>query len=111
MNLSKLLKSNILLIWISCFSILNAQVVFTQQEQNWINKNPIVTVGGGPDWAPIDFVEDDRYKGIANDYLDIISQKTGLTFDIHIDKWKNNLSKMKHHQIDLLPAVKLFSNA
>lgn len=81
------------------------QNLLTPDEQEWIQNHPVIRVGGGPDWAPIDFVTDQKYTGIAKDYLDIITQKTGLQFTIIVDKWKNNLNKIKNKQIDMLDAV------
>ncbi len=79
---------------------------FTTQEKEWIRLHPTVKVGVGPDWAPFDFVNNDgEYKGIANDYLKLISQKTGLQFETIVDKWSNNLTKIKAKKIDLLNAV------
>ena len=79
---------------------------FTQKEREWIYHNRVVKVGGGPDWAPFDFVTSDgEYSGISNDYLKLISKKTGLKFDVVIDKWSNNLKKIKSGEIDLLHAV------
>ncbi len=78
----------------------------TQKEKNWMTKHPRITVGGGPDWAPFDFVDSKgEYTGISKDYLDLISQKTGLKFEIKVDKWSNNLQKMKDEKIDLLHAL------
>ncbi len=80
--------------------------LFTQQERLWIEKHPVVKVGGGPDWAPFDFVNSQgKYTGIADDYLDLLSQKTGLKFHVIVDKWANNLQKMKEQKIDMLHAV------
>jgi len=77
----------------------------TQEEKNWMLVHPVITVGGGPDWAPIDFVSNGKYSGIAKDYLDLITKKTGLHFHIVIDKWANNLKKIKNKKIDMLDAV------
>jgi len=78
---------------------------FTPQEQKWIDTH-IVKVGVGPDWAPFDFVNNDgEYSGIANDYLTLISEKSGLRFTKIVDKWSNNLKKIKEKKIDLLDAV------
>ncbi len=77
----------------------------TNKEKAWI-KTHIVKVGVGPDWAPFDFVNNDgKYSGIANDYLSLITQKTGLRFETIVDKWSNNLAKIKAEKIDLLNAV------
>ncbi len=82
------------------------KALFNLQERLWIKNHPIVKVGGGPDWAPFDFVNSSgKYDGISNDYLKILSQKTGLEFKVIIDKWANNLQKMKEQKIDLLHAV------
>ena len=83
-----------------------AGVKLSAEEKAWIAKHPVVKVGGGPDWAPFDFVNSDgKYSGIANDYLKLVSEKTGLQFEVLVDKWSNNLQKMKNHKIDLLHAV------
>jgi two-component system sensor histidine kinase EvgS len=104
MSLLKLLKNSLLAI-IICSSLVSANVSLNTSEKEWIDKHPVVSVGGGVDWAPFDFSNDGKYQGIANDYLNLISKKTGLKFDIQIDRWKNNLAKLKNHKLDLLPAV------
>jgi len=83
----------------------NKRTFLTDAQQQWIAKHKHIKVGGGPDWAPVDFVEDGHYQGVANDYLALISKKTGLLFDIHIDKWSNNLQKIKNGSVDMLDAV------
>jgi len=84
MSLLKLLKNSLLAI-IICSSLVSANVSLNTSEKEWIAKHPVVSVGGGVDWAPFDFSEDGKYQGIANDYLNLISKKTGLKFDIQID--------------------------
>jgi len=80
--------------------------ILNAKEKEWIKTHPPVRVGGGPDWAPFDFIGlDGKYTGISNDYLKLITEKTGLKFDVIIDKWSNNLKKIKNGKIDLLHAV------
>ena len=79
--------------------------LLTPQEQKWVQENE-VRVGGGPDWAPFDFVDrNGNYTGISNDYLKLISEKTGLRFRVIVDKWNNNLKKIKSKDLDLLHAI------
>lgn len=81
-------------------------VQLSVDEKNWIEQHPLVFVAGEPDWPPFDYIaHNQQYRGIANDYLDLISIKTGLQFDVTIDQWSNNLKKLREKKIDLLPAA------
>ncbi len=109
MNLSLFQKFNLSFLLFVFFSInllaLDAEL-FTKEEKNWIQTHKKVLVGGGPDWAPFDFTDKNgKYNCIVNDYLKLISKKTGLKFKIQIDTWNNNLTKIKNEKIDLLGAV------
>jgi len=107
MSSSLFLKYRFFLLFFLLTSSLFAEVSphFTPKEKEWIRTH-IVKVGVGPDWAPFDFVNNDgKYSGIANDYLTLISEKSGLQFKKIVDKWSNNLKKIKEKKIDLLDAV------
>ncbi len=81
-------------------------VSLTHSEQSWLKNHPVILVGGSPDWTPFNFADPQgRHQGISHDYLQLISQKTGLHFNIIIDQWHNNLEKIRNQQIDVLPAV------
>ncbi len=81
-------------------------VKLNAKERIWLKAHPRIHVGGSPDWTPFNFVDQNgRYSGIANDYLTLIAEKTGLTFSVTIDQWSNNLKKMHDRQIDVLGAV------
>lgn len=81
-------------------------VVLTDEELQWIEKNPVVRVGGEIDWPPFDFVDElGHYSGVCNEYIDLIAEKTGLRFEIVTDSWSNLLSKLDAGELDMLPAV------
>ena len=82
-------------------------LMLTETEKEWIEAHPQVTVGGGVEWAPFNFVNDEeQYDGIAYDYLQLITKKTGLNFVIEIrPTWNENLDRFKNAELDLLPAV------
>ena len=49
---------------------------FTQAEQDWLVKNPIVTVAISSDYAPISYLsEKNKFTGISADYLALIEQQ------------------------------------
>lgn len=88
------------------YSVHSQQLNLTPEEQAWLHNNPIVKVGGSLDWRPFNFVGNDgQYQGIANDYLQEISQLTGLEFTVVVDHWQNNLNRIKRGELHILPAV------
>lgn len=81
-------------------------IEFTPEEQAWINANPIIKVGGETDWAPFDFADaEGRHTGIVADYLDLVSARTGLQFEVRLDFFSNLVSTLDSGDIDLLPAT------
>ncbi len=85
-------------------------VALTPEEKAYIKKHPVVTVGDGDSWAPIGFVDKGRYVGIAKDYLDLIAQRTGLTFKMVIGNWSQFYEAMKadrNDSVDMLDTLML----
>ena len=79
----------------------------TEAEQNWIYDHPVIRIAPDPEFPPIEyFDENDQYKGIAADYMEIISENLGLTFDVVKCKtWDEVLQKALDREVDLLPAA------
>lgn len=85
---------------------ISSPLQLTTQEQSWLKTHPLIRVGGSPDWTPFNFVNaNGQYSGIANDYLNLIAQKTGLKFTVSIAQWSDNLNKIRNNKIDLLGSV------
>jgi ABC-type amino acid transport substrate-binding protein len=81
-------------------------LLLSAKEKTWIKLHPKLIVGAETDWAPFDFVNPEgQYSGIAQDYLSLIAEKTGLKFEIQVDIWSNLLEKIRARQIDILPAA------
>ena len=78
-------------------------VQLSVNEKSWIKNHPVVLAGGLSDWAPFDFVDSNgKYTGIANDYLNLIAEKTGLKFKVSIKQWSQQLQDIRDKKIDLL---------
>nr|WP_320051287.1 transporter substrate-binding domain-containing protein [uncultured Desulfuromonas sp.] len=93
--------------WVDYFANQSAETVaLTPQQRQWIDTHGVIRVGTGSAWPPYDFREEDHYRGVARDYLDLIHEKTGLTFDYSItDTWSGLQRRLDEGQIDLLPAI------
>ncbi len=86
------------------------RVVLSVGEKAYIKKHPVISVGDGDSWAPIGFVEDGKYVGIAKDFLDLISQRTGLKFKMVIGDWGRFYEDMKadrNGSVDMLDTLQM----
>lgn len=100
-------KAAIELKWYASSAFNKAKSIsLTAQERTWMQANQVVKVSSEYDWPPFDFVEkNQRPIGLSIDYLTLVGNKTGLTFEITVDRWVANLSNLEHKQTDLLPAA------
>ncbi len=81
-------------------------VELTKQEKAFIKNHPVIIVGGEMDWPPYDYVEDGQYTGAAFDYLQLLEQATGLSFEVHTGyTWNELLQRAREGQIDVLPML------
>jgi len=89
------------------YSKKDISINLTKEEMSWIKNHPIITVGGEMDWAPFDFVDKSGvYTGLAKDYIEVISNLTGLKFKYDIGKnWTELIDALKKGKIDMLPAL------
>ncbi|MCF6340464.1 MAG: transporter substrate-binding domain-containing protein [Sulfurimonas sp.] len=91
-----------------CNSILFSSVDFTKDEKIWIKENPIVKLGADYKWPPFDFADNNgNHTGLSAEYIKLISQKSGLKFDVTTGVWSDILEGMKKKKYDgLTCAVK-----
>lgn len=90
-----------------CFTLdsMAAPLNLTIEEKAYIQTNRIVKVAMMPDFAPFSYYIDNKTTGFEHDLLDIISQKTGLKFEKHIDKWTVNYNSFKNKQVDIIASI------
>ena len=77
-------------------------IKLTQEEKEWIKTHtPNI---GVEQFAPVVFSNNGSdIDGIVGDYLKIITEKTGLKFNVTTGDWNILLSDFKNKKIDLLP--------
>ncbi len=88
-------------------SLFGTVVPLTPKEQAYLSEHPVIKVGGEMDWAPFDFVgSDGEYTGIVSDYLQKISEHTGVRFDVVTGHdWLELLGMFKAGELDMLPVL------
>lgn len=79
----------------------------TQNEQDWIATHLVITVAPDPYFPPIEYFDDNGdYRGMAADYLDLITRETGLKFQVvRCGSWDEALQKVRDREVDALPAA------
>lgn len=81
-------------------------IQFTERELAWIENNRNVTVIGDAAWLPYEgFDSNGRYVGIVAEVLNLISQKSGLIFDVkETPSWRHSLQFSEGKQVDIISA-------
>lgn len=91
------------------FEILSSQrakLRLNEREKRWIEANSIIQIGVDPAWPPFDFVENGIHRGVSADYLKIISDLTGLTFQqADLADWPAVIAAGRKGEINLIAAL------
>lgn len=79
----------------------------TAAEIKFIEEHPTIRLGVDPEFIPYEFFDSDGvYKGIAADYIDLISKKTGLKFDVALGlTWSEAYENAVERKLDALPCI------
>ncbi|MGF1723379.1 transporter substrate-binding domain-containing protein [Photobacterium nomapromontoriensis] len=55
----------------------------SQEERNWLDRHPYISIGVHADWSPFDFLDSQqRHSGLSADLLKILSNELGIKFNI-----------------------------
>lgn len=83
-----------------------SHIELTIAEQHWLTNNPVVSVAGSKEWAPIDFLgANGKHQGFSHDYLEMIADKTGLNFSYSTNNWNKSYQSVLAKKHMLLPAL------
>ena len=81
-------------------------VNLTDEEKKWIQEHPTLKFSG-TNWKPLFIIKNGKMTGIIKDYLNFISQKTGLSFKyLPSNSWQSVLEKFNTQEIDILTGSK-----
>lgn len=60
-----------------------SRISLSEGEQQWLDRHPVVRVGAIEDFAPLTFFDaDEQLQGLTSQLLNLIAQRSGLTFEI-----------------------------
>lgn len=95
----------ILTLFILSSSLSATSIYLTQEEKEFINKNPEVQIAMMPDFTPFTYMINDQVVGFEHDLLKIISKKTGLQFQKTIGKWTTIYNAFKNKEVDIISSI------
>ena len=83
------------------------EAVLNREEVKWLagNRQRVIRYLIPPKYVPISFVENNEGRGMAKDFVDLISEKLSLTFQIVPVSWNEGLQKAKNKEIDFFPCL------
>ncbi|GLS89581.1 hypothetical protein GCM10007916_06480 [Psychromonas marina] len=78
----------------------------TEQELAWIQENRSVTMIGDASWFPFEgFDENGKYLGIVAEILNLITEKSGLNFEVSkTASWLHSVQFSEDQQVDIISA-------
>jgi len=90
----------------SCFAAENS-INWAEDELAFMKDHPVIRLGVDPEFVPYEFIDTDgEYKGIAADYLVLISERTGLQFEVAEGlTWPEVYDMALAGGVDVLPAI------
>ncbi len=76
---------------------------FTNEEKEYLARHGTVRVCVDPDWMPFESISNGKYVGMGADYLELISRKSGISFQlVPTASWSETLSKAETRECDIL---------
>ena len=87
-------------------TLTNQYLDYTPEERAWRDQHPTIRVSNEFDWPPFDFVVAGKPEGFGIDLMEILSERSGLTFDyINGYTWDELLAMFSRGQIDLVHSL------
>jgi len=77
----------------------------TREEQDWLKAHPVIEYSYDPDFAPFEFVEDGKPKGMYVDVLNKVAEELGVEFEmVYLGSWGEVIQGLSDKKTDLISA-------
>ena len=102
-----MLALRVLLFFILIFNAHASELVFTQEEKDFIKKHPVIRVQNERSWAPIDFRTNAQAQGYAVDNIKLLAKTAGLEVKfIPGRSWSSYLQMLDEKRLDVISSMK-----
>ncbi|HPP87831.1 MAG TPA: transporter substrate-binding domain-containing protein, partial [bacterium] len=102
----------IIIVWIImifAYIISRPQTVeLTEEEKNWLSKHSEIKFAPDPNFPPIEYFENNIYRGLISDYFDLIEKKLNIDIKIvQLPSWADVITAAKERTIDGITAAQI----
>lgn len=83
------------------------KVILSEEEEKWLKEHHTLRVGVGIAWPPFQYIENGEFKGLASDYIALVSELLGIHMEIikDVSSFQQVLEMAKKREIDVLGCV------
>jgi len=83
------------------------EIGLSAEEYSFLKQHHTLRLGVGIAWPPFQYLENGEFKGMASDYIDIVSERLGIRVEIvkNISSFQQVLEMAKKREIDVLGCV------
>ena len=87
--------------------LFDTNIKLTNDEWKWLKKHPVIRIASDPNWAPIEFIDENgEFKGISADYVKRLEKILKIKFEQVKDlSWLEIIESFKQGKIDLLTSL------
>ena len=88
------------------FLLLSVLLSFGVQGLQQVNSGMVLRYCIDPDWMPYEAVRNDEHIGISKDYVQLISDATGIVFEfVPTQSWSDTLNAVRQNRCDAVPLI------
>lgn len=78
-------------------------ITLNQEELKYIRENPIIRVQVANDWAPFNYIKQEKASGYVNDYMRLLADKAGFKLDFVEGKsWPEYMEMLANNELDCI---------
>jgi ABC-type nitrate/sulfonate/bicarbonate transport system substrate-binding protein len=89
--------------WLVGEESLASQLLLTDSERDFLKSNPVIRVNNDMNWPPYNFFEDNTPQGLSIDYMNLISEKLGITISYQTGPlWNEFLQQIQAKNLDVM---------
>lgn len=88
-------------------TVQESRIVFSDEEEDFLNAHPVIRVANETDWPPFDFVDKNGVPaGYSIDYFKLVANKLGLRINwVNGYSWDRLLQMGIRRELDAFPAI------